>query len=90
MARASARFAVAGAVIDPDILRWYMHTFVGFGTPDAPVWFIGLEQGGGEDLPELERRLAAWQTLGSSETADLLEYCEQIQEARWHGRGAKS
>src|SRR5688572_25430520 len=66
-----------------------MRRFVGFGTPDARTWFIGLEQGGGESLEELERRLDAWSQLGAATFADLAEYCRRIGENRWHGERAR-
>jgi hypothetical protein len=62
-----------------------MRSFVGFGSPEARTWFVGLEQGGGEDLLELERRLAAWSSLGAGAFADLPEYCQRMGESRWHG-----
>jgi hypothetical protein len=62
-----------------------MERFVGFGEPAAGIWFIGLEQGGGENLAELERRLGAWRESGGGAFADLREYCERLGEHRWHG-----
>jgi hypothetical protein len=72
-------------VVDPKSLLEYMERFIGFGEPTARVWFIGLEQGGGEDLAELERRLDAWRQSGGGPFADLREYCERLGERRWHG-----
>jgi hypothetical protein len=66
-----------------------MRRFVGFGVPEARTWFIGLEQGGGENLDELERRLTAWSQLGASAFADLPDYCARIGERRWHGERAR-
>jgi hypothetical protein len=66
-----------------------MQRFVGFGALEADLWFVGMEQGGGQDLHELARRLEAWQSLGSSEVADLRAYCELLDERRWHGAQAK-
>jgi hypothetical protein len=74
---------------DAELLLEYMRRFVGFGTPDAPLWFIGLEQGGGETLDELHRRLTAWQDVGAPVFADFPEYCRQIGESRWHGPAAR-
>ncbi len=72
-------------MINPQLLTDYMSRFVGFGDRSAPVWFVGLEQGGGENLAELERRLEAWYDLGAGSFADLRHYCERIGERRWHG-----
>jgi hypothetical protein len=38
----------------------YVHNFVGFGHANAGLWFVGLEQGGGSGLAELQLRLNAW------------------------------
>jgi hypothetical protein len=72
-------------MINPQVLIDYMSDFVGFGDRSAPVWFIGLEQGGGESLAELQRRLAAWHDSGAGSFADLRDYCERFGERRWHG-----
>jgi hypothetical protein len=72
-------------MLDPQLLVDYMSRFVGFGDPSTPVWFVGLEQGGGEDLAELERRLVAWRDSGAGSFADLQEHCVRIGERRWHG-----
>lgn len=69
-------------MINPETLVDYMHRFVGFGDPSADIWFIGLEQGGGEDLGELERRLSAWIDSGAGPFADLREYCSRLGEHR--------
>jgi hypothetical protein len=62
-----------------------MHRFVGFGSPTAALWFVGLEQGGGESLAELERRLTTWEHLNKETFADLRDYCLRLGELRWHG-----
>lgn len=72
-------------MIQPDVLREYMRRFIGFGSPKAPTWFIGLEQGGGENLAELDRRLSAWVDVGAAPFGDFQEYCRRIGERRWHG-----
>lgn len=76
-------------MVDPQVLTDYMSRFVGFGDPSAPLWFIGLEQGGGESIGELERRVEAWRELGAASFANLRDYCERIGERRWHGRSAR-
>jgi hypothetical protein len=63
----------------------YMNRFIGFGSPHAPIGFIGLEQGGGENLAELDRRVTQWNALGAQAFADLPAYCHRIGERRWHG-----
>jgi hypothetical protein len=42
-------------MIRPATLLDYMRRFVGFGPPNGRIWFVGLEQGGGENLAGHER-----------------------------------
>jgi hypothetical protein len=67
------------------VLLDYMRRFIRFGSAAGCIWFVGLEQGGGENLDELERRLAAWRDMGARLFADFEEYCRRIGERRWHG-----
>jgi hypothetical protein len=76
-------------VINAELLVDYMTRFVGFGSPRASVWFIGLEQGGGENLGELQRRLAAWVESGADAFADFPDYCARLGDSRWHGPTAR-
>lgn len=77
------------AGIDPALLAAYMERFVGFGSYDAPFWFVGMEQGGGQNVAELAKRLKAWEALGKRDLLDLAEYCAEIKEKRWHGPEAR-
>src|SRR5215813_13065504 len=46
--------------IPEDYIRWRLENFWGYGSLDAPVWFVGMEEGlsnGGEDY--LPARFAA-------------------------------
>ncbi|MBF6569142.1 MAG: hypothetical protein IVW54_09730 [Candidatus Binataceae bacterium] len=38
--------------------------FFGYGRTDAPVWFIGMGEGGGGSIDEINRRFIAWQHRG--------------------------
>ena len=61
----------------------------GFGRWDAPLWFIGPEQGKGKDEPEdNDRRVEAWKRLGKTELCDCLEFHAQISDLSWHVEGA--
>ena len=68
-------------MIDVARLDDFMSRFCGYGTWTAPAWFVGMEEGGGQALDEIERRLAAWD--GSDELADLHEYQAGIGGLRW-------
>lgn len=46
--------------LDDALLRDFMRGFFGYGNPNARVWLIGLEEGAGEDIQEIEARLRTW------------------------------
>lgn len=73
-----------------DLLAAYAHGFYGYGTWAAPVWFIGMEEGGGQTCEEVAARLAAWDIRGRRELEDLPGFHAAYGEARWHGKGARS
>ena len=47
-----------------DLLDRYIHTFFGYGDLAAPIWFVGMEEGGGTDRETLERELTRWDEAG--------------------------
>jgi hypothetical protein len=62
----------------------------GYGRWDAPYWFIGPEQGKGNDeLDDNAQRALAWQRLGKGEVCDCLEFHSQISDLSWHSRRPK-
>jgi hypothetical protein len=64
-----------------ELLNAYMQNFFGYGSLSSPLWFIGMEEGVGEE--SLENRLDAWETLGKTPTIDIREFHRMINEARW-------
>jgi hypothetical protein len=44
-------------MIDTGRLNDFMHRFYGYGSWDAPLWFVGMEEGGGSTIDEIELRL---------------------------------
>jgi hypothetical protein len=61
-----------------DLLEAFIRGFYGYGTYLAPLWFVGMEEGGGNDLREIEKRLDAWDTRGRLELEDLPSYHTEI------------
>lgn len=59
--------------------------FFGFGRWSAPHWFIGLEQGGGDN----ERRAEAFKELQRDGLCDCRQFHLRIGEPRWHGDGTE-
>jgi hypothetical protein len=62
-------------------LRAFMQGFYGYGTYSAPLWFIGIEEGGGNSCDEIERRIAAWDAHGRPEVDDLVRFHEAAKVA---------
>ncbi len=56
------------------LLQSYVDRFYGYGAWEAPLWFIGMEEGGCGTLDEVERRLRNWETRGCMDLEDCCEY----------------
>ena len=77
----NCRYALAGTTLsdkkllmfDDELLQQYAATFYGYGAYTAPYWFIGMEEGGGNDPEQTIRRIEAWQQRGADELEDLAE-----------------
>lgn len=67
-------------MLDADRLRAFMRTFYGYGNWNAPLWFVGMEEGGGADLKEIAVRLASWD---GSELMDIREFHRGLQGIDW-------
>lgn len=61
---------------DPVLLDDFIRRFFGYGSWDADLWFVGMEEGGGSSIDELIRRLNAWDR--TDELADLVAYHRKI------------
>jgi hypothetical protein len=64
-------------------LTEFTDRFLGYGNFSAPIWFVGLEEGGGESLTEIEQRVGAWKQRGSRSVEDLAEYHRSIGVTRF-------
>lgn len=65
-----------GGLIPGSLLQDFMIEFVGYGNFDAPIWFIGMEEGGGNSLEEIQARLTAWDQRGRRHAEDLHDFCK--------------
>jgi hypothetical protein len=65
-----------------DALQAYMASFAGYGDLRAPLWFVGMEEGGGRDVDELARRVDAWEGRGRRRLEDLAGYHRAIGMSR--------
>lgn len=60
--------------LDDQLLRHFMQTFYGYGNDRGAYWFIGMEEGGGDTLAEVQNRLATWQARGARALEDVVDY----------------
>ncbi len=67
---------------DP-LLNHFIHTFYGYGNYSADYWFIGMEEGGGQSLDEINRRISFWQARGQRELEDVRAYHEELGLAQF-------
>jgi hypothetical protein len=61
-----------------DALDGFIKTFVGYGNLQAPLWFLGMEEGGGRDVAELRLRVSTWDERGRRATEDLAGFHRAI------------
>ena len=64
-------------------LNEYATNFLGYGRPDAPVWFIGIKEGGGNSFEEVEKRIRVWANLGKNSIEDIFRYHSAIGLDGW-------
>jgi hypothetical protein len=64
--------------INDELIRMFMDGFFGYGNLKAPYWFIGMEEGGGNALAEVNQRLEVWAQRGRKQTDDLVEFHKAI------------
>jgi len=61
-------------MLSSELLENRIATFVGYGNPSAPYWYIGLEEGGTSDAAFIEHRLGLWNQRGRLIFEDLKDY----------------
>jgi hypothetical protein len=49
-----------GTSFNDQLIEDFGANFFGYGRTDAPVWFIGMGEGGGGSIDEINRRFIAW------------------------------
>jgi hypothetical protein len=64
--------------LDDALLEQFMSRFLGYGNFSAPIWFIGMEEGGGNDFAQVSKRLEVWRSLGTRELEDVRDYHLEI------------
>jgi len=66
------------------LLTEYADKFYGFGTWDAKIWFIGIEEAGGWQEQDVQRRLDAWKLNGKRDLEDAPKFYPASGNKRWH------
>jgi hypothetical protein len=64
--------------LDANTLRNFMSTFVGYGDFNSDTWFVGMEEGGGHSLENIQMRIGAWSDRGGHILEDCAEYHQAI------------
>lgn len=60
--------------LNDELLQHFMTTFYGSGNYAGDYWFVGMEEGGGNDLTQLTSRINAWTELGETELVDIFDF----------------
>jgi hypothetical protein len=75
--------------MNDELLLQYMSHFAGYGNLHGNYWMIGMEEGGGDTIEEIERRVTIWDESGQNTLEDLKLYHDKIGQTRWFGDQAK-
>ena len=65
-------------MLNDQILAAFMESFYGYGNYQARFWFIGMEEGGGETIADISKRLKAWDERGRNELEDVAGFHKDI------------
>lgn len=65
-------------MLDGKILSEFMNSFLGYGDLNADNWFIGMEEGGGDTLEDVQARIGTWENRGRLGVEDCAEYHHAI------------
>ena len=64
--------------LNDTLLQNFMSGFYGSGNLLGDYWFVGMEEGGGNDLDQVTKRLNAWVELGRKELVDIYDFHQKI------------
>ena len=64
--------------INDELFYHFITTFYGSGNYSGDYWFIGLEEGGGSNLDQVELRIKTWQDLGKQDLVDIYDFHMKI------------
>ena len=76
-------------MLDDKVLESYINGFYGYGNFQSPFWFIGMEEGGGNSIGEIIKRISVWDNRGQQIIEDLFDYHLKIGITQFFGQRAK-
>jgi len=65
-------------MLNDKLLLEFANGFYGYGDYQASYWFLGMEEGGGNSVDEINRRISTWKVRGGMELEDIVEYHRAI------------
>lgn len=69
-------------MLENNTLSEFMYNFLGYGDFNADIWFIGMEEGGGKSLDDVQTRIGTWAKRGRH----ILEDCPEYHQAMRGGQ----
>ena len=73
-------------MLDNNLLTDFAYNFFGYGNLSAPIWFVGMEEGGGNTKPEIAARLDQWVAHNRAPVVDIQSFGQHpdlTDHARW-------
>ena len=61
-------------MLDNDLIDEFINKFYGYGNLNSDLWFVGMEEGGGNSFEEINTRLNIWSDRGKKTVEDLVDY----------------
>ncbi len=68
-------------MLDSELLQQFMERFFGYGDLSADIWFVGMEEGGGNSEREITQRLVQWEKLGQGTVVDNADFHAGVQNS---------
>jgi hypothetical protein len=75
-------------MLNNSLLTKYASKFLGYGKWESPIWFIGIEEAGGETEPEVALRLQTWSQRGERALENVHEFYAALGHCQWQGEQA--
>jgi len=71
-------------VVNNELLEEYIRLYFGYGNLNAPIWFVGMEEGGEPDPFKFNEILKRWADGGKEHVVDIAPE-ETALNSRWFG-----